>query len=87
MAIQVANRKTKSSSVWKRIKLDFQRNKVIYLMAIPIIAFYIIFSYMPMYGTLVAFQDYKPEKGFSKVIGLDLSGLSLLSMDHTFGGL
>lgn len=72
MAMQVAGVNKRTTSTWKKIKLDFKRNKVIYLMAIPIIAFYIIFCYAPMYGTLIAFKDYKPAKGFlrSSWVGL-----------------
>lgn len=72
MAAQVVEIKPQPISQWKKIKLDFKRNKVIYLMLIPIIAFYIIFSYAPMWGILVAFQDYKPAKGMleSSWVGL-----------------
>lgn len=38
-------------------------NYELYLMIIPVLAFYIIFLYMPMYGVLMAFQDYKPMLG------------------------
>lgn len=36
---------------------------MIYLMAVPAIVFFIVFSYMPMFGLLMAFQDYKPKLG------------------------
>lgn len=45
------------------IKTDFRRNKLIYLMALPIIAWYIIFAYLPMSGLLMAFQRYNVAKG------------------------
>lgn len=38
-------------------------NYELYLMIIPVLAFYIVFAYMPMYGVLMAFQDYKPMLG------------------------
>ncbi len=47
----------------KRVKIDWRRNKSIYLLLIPIIAFYIIFRYFPMGGATIAFQDYIPAKG------------------------
>ncbi len=47
---------------WKR---DFRKNKVLYLMIIPVMAFYIIFHYGPMYGALMAFQNYSPRLGVS----------------------
>lgn len=62
----------KKRSVFEIIKLDFKRNKVVYMMAIPVIAFYIIFSYLPMWGALIAFVNYKPTKGIfgSTFVGL-----------------
>ncbi|WP_026508453.1 ABC transporter permease [Butyrivibrio sp. MC2013] len=54
------------------IKKDFRRNKVLYLMAVPAIAFFLLFAYLPMSGLIMAFQDYKPKKGIfgSPLIGL-----------------
>ncbi|MEA4889939.1 MAG: ABC transporter permease subunit [Clostridiaceae bacterium] len=47
-------------------------NKYVYVMAIPVLTFFIIFAYVPMYGILMAFQDYKPQYGIlhSTWIGL-----------------
>lgn len=59
--LQLKQQKPKLSQV---IKKDFRRNWMIYLIALPVIAFYLIFCYGPMWGTLVAFVDYKPAKGF-----------------------
>ncbi|GAB6930488.1 ABC transporter permease subunit [Paenibacillus sp. JCM 10914] len=42
---------------------DFLMNKYLYLMMIPVIAYYIIFHYGPMYGAIIAFKDYSPMKG------------------------
>jgi putative aldouronate transport system permease protein len=52
---------------------DFQRNKAVYLMAIPMFLFYIIFKYVPMGGLVIAFQKYNLFKGFwgSQWIGLE----------------
>lgn len=32
-------------------------------MVLPVVAFYIIFSYVPMFGIVIAFKDYTPGKG------------------------
>ena len=55
----------------KRLARDFERNKYVYLMLIPVIAFYILFKYGPMKNMIIAFQDYKAVKGIagSKFIG------------------
>lgn len=52
----------KSTSM-NRIKKDFFRNKELYFLVLPVIAFYIIFCYKPMYGALIAFKEYSPGKG------------------------
>ncbi len=54
------------------IKRDFSVNKSLYLMAAPIAAYFIIFKYVPMYGLLMAFQNYSPRLGIagSSFVGL-----------------
>lgn len=47
----------------KRLAEDFRRNKELYLLLIPILAFYIIFHYGPIYGASIAFLDFVPSKG------------------------
>ena len=42
---------------------DFHENGVLYLLILPIIVYFIIFSYVPMFGIAIAFEDYKPLKG------------------------
>jgi len=55
-----------------RFIADFRRNKQLYIMMIPIMLFFIIFSYLPMYGAIIAFKDYRPGRGFmgSEWVGL-----------------
>jgi len=48
------------------IRRDFARFKYAYLMALPVMAFYIIFHYWPMYGAVIAFKDFTPIKGILK---------------------
>lgn len=57
----------------RNISLDFRRNKVIYFLCIPIVAWYIIFHYIPMGGIVISFQDYTPALGLtgSPWIGFD----------------
>lgn len=52
---------------------DFQRNKVIYFMCIPIVLWYIIFCYWPMGGLLMSFQRFNVAKGIwgSPWVGFD----------------
>jgi putative aldouronate transport system permease protein len=42
---------------------DFLHNKYLYLLMLPIIAYYVVFHYMPMYGAIIAFKNFSPVKG------------------------
>lgn len=48
------------------VKNDFHYNKSLYLMILPVIAYYILFCYLPMYGAIIAFKNYQPYLGFLK---------------------
>ena len=54
---------------------DFRRNRMLYLMVLPVVAFYILFSYVPMSGIVIAFKDYKPMLGMWKSPWADNGGL------------
>ena len=58
-------RVTPRSSRWSVIVNDFKRNKYIYLMLLPVMAYYIVFHYIPMYGAQIAFKDYIPSRGIT----------------------
>ncbi len=54
------------------VSKDFKRNRTIYLLLIPVLLYYIMFHYAPMYGSVIAFQNFKPQKG---ILGSDFVGL------------
>lgn len=54
--------------MWKYIK----KNKYLYLLLIPCIVYFIIFSYLPMYGLIISFKDFKFSKG---ILGSPWNGL------------
>lgn len=47
----------------KAIKRDLRLNWAVYLMAVPVVVYFIIFNYIPMGGVLMAFQNFKIRKG------------------------
>ncbi|WIV11642.1 ABC transporter permease subunit [Proteiniborus sp. MB09-C3] len=53
----------KKKTKWEKVKKDFKKHKYVYMMAIPMIIFFILFSYMPMYGVLIGFKDFNPRLG------------------------
>lgn len=64
--------KVKKQTYFARLGRDLKKNKMCYLMVVPVIAFYIIFAYLPMYGATIAFKEYTPSLGIwgSKWVGL-----------------
>jgi putative aldouronate transport system permease protein len=46
-------------TTWKKIK----KSKYLYLMMLIPIVYYVLFHYMPLYGVLISFKDYKVAKG------------------------
>ncbi|MCI9625938.1 MAG: sugar ABC transporter permease [Clostridia bacterium] len=56
----------------QKIQKQFSRYKYLYLMAIPVILYYLIFCYLPMGGIVIAFKQYEIAKGIfaSEWVGL-----------------
>lgn len=54
-----------------RLKDDLIKNRAAYLLVLPIVLYYILFCYKPMYGILIAFEDFSPGAGIlgSKWVG------------------
>lgn len=57
---------------WRRLGADFIRDRWLYLLLIPGLVYFIIFKYLPMWGIVIAFEDYVPYSGVlgSKWVGL-----------------
>jgi putative aldouronate transport system permease protein len=47
----------------QRIRQDFQRYKLVYLIGLLCLVYYVIFCYMPMGGVVIAFKDFRPARG------------------------
>lgn len=69
-----------------KILRDIKGSPVLYLMLLPVLAFYILFRYKPMYGVLIAFTDYYPGSAildFENWIGLRNFNLFFQSRDFS----
>ena len=53
----------KRNNPFRKLGGKILKSKYLILMIIPAIVFYIIFNYIPMYGVLMAFKDFKPKLG------------------------
>ena len=62
-------RKTRGARLRRKLWAD----RYLFLMISPVIAYYIIFHYIPMYGAIIAFKDFSPGKGIldSPWVGLE----------------
>ena len=56
---------TKKQSWGAMIAHDFSVNKSLYLLVLPVMAFYLIFHYLPMYGAIISFENFKPQLGIT----------------------
>lgn len=64
---------TQKKSLERLLFRDFQQNKWKYLIIIPVILYFLLFAYKPMYGVIIAFKRYRPALGIlgSPWVGLE----------------
>lgn len=62
----------RSQSFGARLGRSLKRYKFVYIMAIPVVIYYLVFMYWPMYGAQIAFKRFSPGLGIegSPWIGL-----------------
>ena len=70
-AMMAGENEKKKLSLAMRIKRELVKNRYLYLLAIPVIAFYALFLYGPMFGLVIAFKQYNIGQGIlqSKWVG------------------
>lgn len=59
-----------------RLKKDLRRNYMAYLIFLPVLIYYLMFAYKPMYGLIIAFKDFTPAKGIIDSPWADSFGLA-----------
>lgn len=72
-ATQTKKLQTGKGSFLHRLGRDMQRNYSLYLLVIPVILFYALFHYKPMYGLIIAFKRFNPSMG---ILGSPWVGLA-----------
>ena len=65
-------------------KYDLKRNWTIYLLFIPVLVYFLVFHYAPMFGLIMAFEDFKPSKGFFGSTFVGLNNFKELFIGDTF---
>ncbi|MBE6054399.1 MAG: sugar ABC transporter permease [Clostridium sartagoforme] len=66
--------------LWNKIK----KQKALILMSIPFLIYVVIFCYAPLIGWVMAFQNFKPAKGFFEQTWVGLNQFKFLFSDPTF---
>ncbi|MBQ8885757.1 MAG: sugar ABC transporter permease [Clostridia bacterium] len=56
-------KKKPESDKWKKLWGKIVRSRQIYLMLLPVVLFYIVYQYVPMYGIVLAWKDWRPKYG------------------------
>lgn len=62
----------KSTSLFGRIKKELSVNRYLYILAVPVVLYYLLFCFGPMTGIVIAFKNYQLSEGIigSKWVGL-----------------
>ena len=64
----------KAKSKWKLDVIhDLKINRGVYILFIPIFVYFVVFNYLPMFGLVMAFQNFNPIHGF---LGSEFVGVS-----------
>lgn len=66
-------RKSGNFTVGTKLKREWGRNKYLYILTVPILLYFILFKYLPMFGLTIAFKNYSVANGVfgSPWVGLD----------------
>lgn len=64
--------KAGTTSRLRRLRRNIWRDRYLFLLISPVVAYYIVFHYVPMYGAIIAFKDFSPGEG---IIGSPWVGL------------
>lgn len=62
-----------SLSLIRRLGKDMRKHYALYLLALPAVVMIFLLSYVPMYGVVIAFKDFRPVRGIwgSEWVGLE----------------
>ena len=60
---QAVAKAEKKGTFFQRLKKDFCKNWILYVMILPVVIYYVVFAYAPMYGIQLAFKNYRVKQG------------------------
>ena len=62
---QQVQKKRSARKYLKKLGNDILRDRVLYIMFLPVILYYVIFKFWPMYGVIIAFKNYNIYEGIA----------------------
>lgn len=71
-------------SVRRPIRTTFWKQRYLMILTLPAVIWLLIFNYIPMYGLIIAFQEYSPAQGYIHSPWLGLDNYRELFNDPTF---
>lgn len=71
--------------MWKRLKKEMKLNWILYVMMIPVLIYFVVYEYGPMYGIVLAFKDYNVKKGILGSPWVGFENFSRLFRSYNFG--
>lgn len=78
---------TGRKSFWARLGRDIRVNYILYLMMVPVAAYFIIFHYIPMAGIQLAFKNYQIKAGIWGSPWVGLKHFKRFFASYNFGSL
>ena len=76
------------SRIGNALARDFKRNKWKYIIILPVVIYFILFHYKPMYGLIIAFKRFKPQLGIADSPWVGLQQFrSIFTDDYFYRGL
>lgn len=69
------------------VRKDWKKNWSLYVLVLPVLLFFLIFQYRPMYGAMIAFKDYTPALGIEKSEWIGLENFTRFFQSVYFGRL
>jgi len=70
-----------------RVKQDIKRNWLLYIMILPVLLYFILFCYWPMYGVQLAFRNYKVKLGITGSLWVGFDNFSRFFSAYNFKNL
>jgi len=64
---------------------EIMKNRSLYVMLIPVILYFVLFQYKPMYGAIIAFKDFKPFLGIADSPWVGLKHFDQFFNSYYFG--